>query len=1030
MNPQIENYHSILANYFSSKPLYLDVPTQKKPNIRKLVELPWQQTKAKMWDEVTDTICNLDFIQAKAASKMTYELVTDFNVVLEVIPDNAEDIRQEKVRQARMNKYTQDLVACAKGEITIDELEIPESITPWTEKQIDAEIERIKINPTGADRLKDFFIYIRQEAGNLQEYSDEFENFSYQQAWNYSNSGPVGKATEDGEHKAYKFLLLRTIPNRPIWNPFPLIISTLNTHIAMINAVSITPNGEMAFCGSFNNICILWDLKRVEIIKILKGHTKYINAVSNTPDGLWAISGSNDNTCIHWDLKAGKPIQFLNGLSKFSNEFNGSISSVIISPDGQKALTGSWDSTCILWNLKTGKKEKTLYKHTDIVSSVSMTPDGQIAISGSYDKTCILWDLKRGEPIQTLEGHIGKVLSVSITPDGKRAISGSEDNTCILWDIKTGKPIQTLRGHSSNVNSVSITPDGKKAISGSDDATCILWNLDTCKPIKSLIGHSTDIKSVFITPDGKRAISGSWDKTCILWDLEKGVSNQPQYSHNAELTAISINYNGEKIISGSWDKTCILWDLKKCRYLQVFKGHTSGVRAVSFTPDGQNFISGAEDKTCIFWNLKLSEPIKTINCPSEILATSITPDGKSAILGLADGTCFLWNLENNKPLQTSHSHKSFVLSIAITPDGKRAVSGSYDKTGILWNLKTGEPIKIYKGYTDSVTSVAISPDGKRAVTGSRVCLIWDLKSATPIQVLNTKSRVTSISITQDGQKTITCSEDGTCILWNLKSGKKLAAFLSNFRVGTVQFCNEGIVLGNHFGELVILGTSKSLLNINIPVVTIRQIWDFELQQYQELSADCPLCGCRFEPPQAIIQTIIQILKDAGIKPDQSPCLELPDEAWEHPGLLGECPECHEKLKFNPFFGSDMNGIENYISSRARENQYQKKFDEAEIAFKEENWENAYSLYLKLVQQGMFDVSYMRYNMAICRINGLSTSSPDLLRDINNLIILLQNEGENDSVQQITDKLNERLSVIRQEVELKRKAEKPWWKKMF
>ncbi len=54
-------FHKNLANYFASKPLYLDEPTQKKPNIRKLVELPWQQTKGEMWDELEVTISDLDF---------------------------------------------------------------------------------------------------------------------------------------------------------------------------------------------------------------------------------------------------------------------------------------------------------------------------------------------------------------------------------------------------------------------------------------------------------------------------------------------------------------------------------------------------------------------------------------------------------------------------------------------------------------------------------------------------------------------------------------------------------------------------------------------------------------------------------------------------------------------------------------------------------------------------------------------------------------------------------------------------------
>jgi len=48
---------------------------------------------------VTDPICNLDFIQAKAGAKMTYDLVKDFNDVLEVIPENAANIRQQKERR-------------------------------------------------------------------------------------------------------------------------------------------------------------------------------------------------------------------------------------------------------------------------------------------------------------------------------------------------------------------------------------------------------------------------------------------------------------------------------------------------------------------------------------------------------------------------------------------------------------------------------------------------------------------------------------------------------------------------------------------------------------------------------------------------------------------------------------------------------------------------------------------------------------------------------------------------------------------
>lgn len=100
--------------------------------------------------------------------------------------------------------------------------------------------------------------------------------------------------------------------------------------------------------------------------------------------------------------------------------------------------------------------------------------------------------------------------------------------------------------------------------------------------------------------------------------------------------------------------------------------------------------------------------------------------------------------------------------------------------------------------------------------------------------------------------------------------------------------------------MIIINANKNLISPEIGIVTIRRIWDFEMHQYMQYSGDCPLCGHRFPPPQKVLDTIDEIKRKAGLTPDQSPCLELPDEAWEHPGLLSECPKCKEKLKFNPF----------------------------------------------------------------------------------------------------------------------------------
>jgi len=97
--------------------------------------------------------------------------------------------------------------------------------------------------------------------------------------------------------------------------------------------------------------------------------------------------------------------------------------------------------------------------------------------------------------------------------------------------------------------------------------------------------------------------------------------------------------------------------------------------------------------------------------------------------------------------------------------------------------------------------------------------------------------ITVISITPDGQRAITGSSDKTCVLWDLGTGKKLACFISDSFICIVKIYLKGLLLGYSSGEVVILNADKNLFCYGTAITTARQIWDFELQKYQKLSAD-------------------------------------------------------------------------------------------------------------------------------------------------------------------------------------------------
>jgi len=93
--------HAQLANYFGAQELF--EPEKKTPNIRKLSELPFQQTYGEQWDELHATLTDFDFLEAKCTHVAVitsgrgdnvktiyggvYELQEDYRRALERFPE-------------------------------------------------------------------------------------------------------------------------------------------------------------------------------------------------------------------------------------------------------------------------------------------------------------------------------------------------------------------------------------------------------------------------------------------------------------------------------------------------------------------------------------------------------------------------------------------------------------------------------------------------------------------------------------------------------------------------------------------------------------------------------------------------------------------------------------------------------------------------------------------------------------------------------------------------------------------------------
>lgn len=282
------------------------------------------------------------------------------------------------------------------------------------------------------------------------------------------------------------------------------VAHTLETGTGSVNSIAV---GTKLVGGNSDGTISVWELPEAQLVRTWQGHEMAVNAVALSPNGEILASGSDDRAIKLWNSSIGQLIRTLDG-------HQGTVATLALSPDGKTLASGSWDRTIKIWDVATGKLLHTLAGHSGIVSAVAITPDGKTLVSGSQDATIRLWNLATGEPVRTLTGHSLSVLSIAIAPDGTLA-SGSGEGTIGLWNLSTGELVSTLEGHADGVWSLAWSQDGQTLISGSWDRTIKLWDISTSQ-VRQTINHSDYVTAVAISPN-RQLISGDWSGRIEIW---------------------------------------------------------------------------------------------------------------------------------------------------------------------------------------------------------------------------------------------------------------------------------------------------------------------------------------------------------------------------------------------------------------------------------------------------------------------------------------------------------------------------------
>lgn len=696
-------------------------------------------------------------------------------------------------------------------------------------------------------------------------------------------------------------------------------IRTFSMHTAPVKTLYFSPDGTKIVSNAGNRV-LVYDIVTGQVLVELNAEDDPFTNARFSPDGQKILTSDNHNQMVLWnaitgnkmasyakDYSASVSSQWTTPeanmlLSYFSAEamqlvdLTDSVNAPVfaidrpfsyaISPNDDIVAVSSYKSSAKIFNLHTGKELNEIMVAKENICDgcklyMAFSHSGKYLVTATKYSDVIVWDVKKGTKILSINKPEFWIDDIAFSPDGKHVVV-SGDGESFVWNIKTGK--QELHLLFKGLECISVfSPDSKFLLTNNKNNTAALWNITTGQKQLVFEGyrnsdrtdglefdqadwfHSNIIKylerknKAILSPDGKFIAKGGIDSIAVLINVETGKVEKEFIGHAKSVISCSFSSDGNNLLTGSGDHTIKLWDVQTGKLIRTFKGHQGLIFDVKFSPDDQYIASGSWDGSIRIWDKLSGKQLKYIysqNASPYCLAYTL--NGLYLLSGDLNKELKLWEIDTAKEFRKIVGHTDIVSDISFNSQGQQIITAGFDGKVKVWDLLSGMLInKLNHPY--AVYSAACHPVSKSIITGSsdRIIRIWDPASGKVLHSLYGHSGgVTSLQISTDGKRLVSCSVDGEIKVWDLDRFKELYTYLQIDRKNWLARNPQGFFDGS----------SSALKHINyvsgLEVINVGSLFE---KYYTPNLIENSCHGIDFLEANTIINQLIKDIPEVEIK---------------------------------------------------------------------------------------------------------------------------------------------------------------------